>query len=235
MNRRNVVIIIALVTWIFAATGFAADNYQWKLEETKDGCQIYTSTVPGKDYIAAKTTCIMPARIETVGMVLRDIANFPKWMEDCKETKMLKVVDDQNDVFIFWFRQHIPLKTDRDLVLKSRVVIDPKKGQHLIYSDLTNEMNYDAGKGYIRMPSMHSLYTLEWVDREHTRVTFMIDPDLGDGLPKFVANPMIKATPLKSLKRMMKMLKDPKYIEAGKTSKYNKAAEDAIKAGYVKP
>jgi len=235
MNRRNVVIIIALVTWIFAATGFAADKYQWKLEDTKDDCQIYTSTVPGKDYIAAKTTCIMPARIETVGVVLRDIANFPKWMEDCKETKMLKVVDDQNDVFIFWFRQHIPLKTDRDLVLKSKVVMDLQKGQHFIYSDLTNEMNYDAGKSYIRMPSMHSLYTLEWVDREHTRVTFMIDPDLGDGLPKFVANPMIKTTPLKSLKRMMKMLKDPKYIEAGKKSKYAKFAEDAIKAGYVKP
>jgi hypothetical protein len=34
---------------------------------------------------------------------------------------------------------------------------------------------------------------------------------------------------------MMKMVKNPKYIEAAKTSKYNKFAEDALKAGYVKP
>jgi hypothetical protein len=235
MTKRTIIIIFALVTWIVASTGFAADKYQWKLDDTKDNCQVYSSTVAGKDYIAAKATCIIPARIETVGVVLRDIANFPKWMEDCKETKMLKVVDDQNDVFIFWFRQHIPLKTDRDMVLKSKVVMDLQKGQHFIYSDLTNEFPYDAGKGYVRMPSCNSLYTLEWVDREHTRVSFMIDPDLGEGIPKFVANPMIRNSPLKSLKRLMKMVKEPKYIEAGKTSKYNKFAEDGMKAGYVKP
>jgi hypothetical protein len=236
MTKRSFIITAVLMLFIVATAGFAqADKYQWKLVDTENDCQVYTSTVAGKDYIAAKASCVVPARIETIGVVLRDIANYPEWMEDCKETKMLKVVDDANDVFIFWFRQHIPFKKDRDMVMKSHVMIDYQKGQNTIFSDLTNEMNYDSGKGYIRMPSFNSVISLEWVDREHTRITFMIDPDLGDGLPKFVANPMIKTTPLKSLNRMIKkMLKNPKYIEAGKTSKYNKMAEDAIKAGYVK-
>ena len=85
------------------------------------------------------------------------------------------------------------------------------------------------------MPSFNSLLTLEWIDREHTRVTFMVDPDLGKGVPKGIANSTIKKTPYKSLKNMMKIVKEPKYVEAGKTSKYNKYAEEAIKAGYVKP
>jgi hypothetical protein len=85
------------------------------------------------------------------------------------------------------------------------------------------------------MPSFNSVWTLEWVNREHTRVTFMVDPDIGTGIPKFSANATIKTNPLKSLKRMMKMVKNPKYIEAAKTSKYNKFAEDALRAGYVKP
>lgn len=220
---------------IVASTGFAADKYQWKLVDTEDGCQIYTSDVAGKEYIAAKASCVLNARIETVGLVLRDIANYPEWMHDCKETKMLKVVDDQNDVFIFWFRQHVPLFSDRDMVLKSKVVMDIPKGQHFIYADLTNEMPYNSGKDYIRMPSFSSLFTLEWVDREHTRVTFMVDPDLSKGLPKGIANDTIEKTPFKTLKKMMKVVKDPKYVEAAKTSKYNKYAEDAIKAGYVKP
>jgi hypothetical protein len=235
MIKKSFIATVSIMLLIVATTAFAADKYQWKLVDTEDNCQIYTSDVPGKDYIAAKTTCIIPARIETVGMVLRDIANYPAWMEDCAETKMLKVEDDQNDVFIFWFRQHIPLKTDRDMVLKSKVIIDIPKAQHFIYADLTKEIPYDAGKGYVRMPAFSSLFTLAWVDREHTRVTFMVDPDLGEGLPKFVANPKIKTTPFKSLKRLMKVVKDPKYVEAAKTSKYNKLAEDALKAGYVKP
>jgi len=233
--KKSFITTVILMLLFVAQTGFASDKYQWKLVDTENDCQIYTSAVAGKEYIAAKASCVFNARIETIGLVLRDIANYPAWMEDCKETKMLKVVDDQNDSFIFWFHQHIPLKTDRDMVLKSKVVMDIPKGQHFIYADLTNEIPYDSGKGYVRMPSFSSLSTLEWIDREHTRVTFMIDPDLGDGLPKFITNPKIKDTPLKSLKRMMKIVKDPKYIEAAKTSKYYKYAEETLKAGYVKP
>jgi len=156
-------------------------------------------------------------------------------MEDCKETKMLKVVDDENDVFIFWFRQHITLFTDRDMVLKSKVKMNIEKGQHLIYGDLTNEMSYDSGKGYVRMPSFSSLFTLDWIDREHTRVTLIIDPDIGKGVPLSIANSLIKKTPYKSLKKMMKEVKKSKYIESAKTNKYNKMIEDAIKAGFLKP
>ena len=235
MMKKSFITTVILMLLIVATTGFAADKYQWKLVDTEDGCQVYTSDVAGKEYIAAKASCVFNARIETVGLVLRDIANYPAWMEDCKETKILKVVDDQNDVFIFWFRQHVTLLTDRDMVLKSKVIMDIPKGQHFIYGDSTNDMSYDVGKGYVRMPSFYSLFTLEWIDREHTRVTFMVDPDLGKGVPKGIANSTIKKTPYKSLKNMMKIVKDPKYVEAAKTSKYNKYAEDAIKAGYVKP
>jgi hypothetical protein len=233
MSRRNVVITVVMMLLILATTGFAADKYQWKLVDTEDNCQIYTSAVAGKEYIAAKATCLIPARIEVIGTILRDIPNYPEWMQDCKETKMLKTVDDQNDVFIFWLRQHVKLLTDRDMVLKSRTVIDDmKNGTNLVYADSTKELPYDSGKEYVRMPSFYSLFTLQWVDRENTRVTFMVDPDLGKGLPAGITNSIIKTIPLKSLKNMMKMAQKPKYIEAAKTSKYNKMAEDFMKAGH---
>jgi len=235
MAQRNFIITLVLMLLIIASTSFAADMYQWRLVNNKDGCKIYTSVVAGKDYIAAKATCDIPARIEVVGMVIRDIANYPEWMEDCKETKILKVVDDENDVFIFWVRQHVTLLTDRDMVIKSRVKMNLEKGHDLIYGDLTNEMSYDSGKGYVRMPSFNSLFTLDWIDRENTRVTYMVDPDLGKGVPPSVANSVIKNNPYKSLKKMMKEVKKSKYIESAKTSKYNKLVEDAMKAGFVKP
>jgi hypothetical protein len=172
--------------------------------------------------------------MEVVGMVIRDIANYPEWMEDCKETKILKVVDDENDVLIFWFRQHITLFSDRDVVLKSKVKSNIEKGQYLIYGDLTNEINYNSGKGYVRMPSLNSLFTLDWIDREHTRVTLMIDPDIGKGVPSLIANSLIKNSPYKSLKKMMKEVKKSKYIESAKTSKFNKIVEDGIKSGFLK-
>ena len=232
MSKRNFIITVVSMLLIVVSTSFAADKYQWKLVDQEDGCELYTSPVAGKDYIAAKATCMMPARIEVVATVLRDIPNYSEWMEDCKATKMLKVVNDEKDVFIFWFHQHIMALTDRDMVLKSRTVIDMQNGTNLVYADSTNEIPYDAGKGYVRMPTFYSLFTLQWIDREHTRVTFMIDPDLGKGIPSGIANKTIKKIPYKSLKKMMKMVKKNNYIEAAKTSKYNKMAEDYVKSGH---
>ena len=136
MAKRNFIITLVFMLLIIASTSFAADKYQWKLADTEDGCQIYTSVVAGRDYVASKATCVIPARMEVIGMVLRDIANYPEWMQDCKETKILKVVDDANDVFIFWFRQHITLLTDRDMVIKSKTIMRTEKGQNLIYRRL---------------------------------------------------------------------------------------------------
>lgn len=232
MSKRNLVISIVSMLLFAVSTGFAADKYQWTLVDTDDNCEIYTSPVAGKDYVAAKATCLIPARIEVLGTVLRDIANYPEWMEDCKDTKILKVVDDENDVFVFWFRQHVAVLKDRDMILKSKTAIDMKGGVNLVFADSTTEMNYDAGKGYVRMPAFSSLFTLEWVDRENTRVTFMIDPDLGEGVPVKIANRTIKKIPVKSLKEMKKMAKKSRYIEAAKTSKYFKMAEEFVKAGH---
>lgn len=233
MTKKSFIITAVLMLFVVTTAGLAqADKYQWKFESTEDNCQIYTSAVAGKEYIAAKTTCLIPARIEVIGTILRDTLSYPEWMNDCKETKMLKVVDDQNDVLIFWLRQHVTLFTDRDVVIKSRTVIDNQNGTNFVYGDSTNDITYDSGKGYVRMPAFNSLFTLQWVDRENTKVTFMVDPDLGKGLPAGIANGMIKTTPLKTLKNLMKMVKKSKYIEAAKTSKYNKMAENFVKSGH---
>ena len=232
MGKRNVTIYAVLMFLMVISTGYAADPYQWKQVDVQDGCRIFTSPVAGKDYIAAKATCLIHARIEVLATILRDIPNFPAWMHDCKETKVLKTLDDEEDVFIFWLRQHVDLLTDRDMVLKSRTVIDLQNGTNLIYTDSTRDLIYDSRKGYVRMPSFHSLWTLQWVDRENTQVTFMIDPDLGPGVPSGMANGKIKTNPHITIRNMMKMAGQPKYIEAAKTSKYNKIAEKFVKSGH---
>ncbi len=225
-----------VVLWISISSSVApaqsARSYVWKLDDSEQGCQNFTSNVAGKDYVAAKTVCIVPARMDVVGTVLRDIASFPKWMEDCKDTRMLRVVDEKNDVFLFWLRQHITLFADRDVVLKTETELRP--GRAFIKAYSSRESAYDAGEGYVRMPSFSSEFTLEWVDREHTRVTFMIDPDLGDGLPRGIANSVIRKTPLKSLQGMSRMVRDPKYIQAARGSAYERAVLEGMRNGTLK-
>jgi hypothetical protein len=237
MLKNTAVVVAAVVvalTYIAAPTATAQPSrkYQWKLETAEEGCQTYTSAVAGKEYIAAKGICVVPARMDVIGMVLRDISGFPNWMEDCKATKVLRVVNDRRDMFLFWFRQHIPLFADRDMVLKTETEIRP--GHARIKAFSTNEMAYDSGGGFVRMPSFISEFSLEWIDREHTKVTFMIDPDLGGGLPTGISNSTIKNTPYKSLLGLAKMAQQPRYVETARGSAYEKAIIDGINAGTLK-
>lgn len=218
------------------ATTFAfaqsSPKYRWKLESTDKGCHKYTSPVETKAYIAAKAVCVVPARIDVVGTVLRDIASFPNWMEDCSASKVLRVVDGQRDVFLFWFRQHIPVFSDRDMVLKTETRLRPGWASIRVHS--THEINYDAGAGYVRMPTFTAEFVLEWVDREHTKVAFMIDPDLGDGLPAAISNSIIRDIPLKSLRGMTRMVKQEKYIRDAKGSSYERAVLEGLANGTLK-
>lgn len=190
------------------------DRYKWKREPDEAGCQIVTSAVAGKNYIASKATCIVNARLEAIGAVLRDIPHYPGWMHDCLATTMLKVVDRENDVYVFWYRQHIPLLADRDMVLRSAVSHGKANGKewHSIVAASTNEISHDASKGYVRMPSFSSEWRLEEIDTDHTRVSFMIDPDLGGGMLVGVANSMIAQSPYKSVRGLIKELKERKQL-----------------------
>ncbi len=231
-------LIVAAIT-LFAIMAFQSGStsqskYNWKLVKKSGGALIYTSEVEGKDYIAAKCVEVINAPMEVIGVVLRDIPNFPAWMADCESTKILKVVDDQKDIYIFHLHQNVPLLKDRDMVLKSNVILNYKQGWSYIGTKSTNDVSYPPASNVVRMPSFTGEWRLEWVDRNTTRASFMIDPDLDKGIPVPIANITIRDLPYKSVQGMKKMVKLDKYIQAAKTSKYRKMIDDAIKAGYLK-
>jgi hypothetical protein len=220
-----------VLLWIAAgsAAAQAPDKYRWELADTEDGCQLSTSKVAGMDYFAARSTCVVTANIEVVGRVLRDIESYPEWMFDCSDTKMLKVVDREKDVYVFWFRQHISLLSDRDMVLKSEVPVHDEN-RRVIEAFSSGDSVYDSGKGYVRMPSFNSEWVLEKIDERQTRVTFMIDPDLGGSLPLGIANSTIKKTPFKSIQGLKKMVDLPKYGDRAMTIKAAKPADEVVPA-----
>lgn len=239
MFKKNLVIIFALIFTVIAVVSVTSvsnsqGKYQWKLEKKKDNCEVYTSKVAGKEYISAKAVCVIDAPMDVIGLVIRDIQGYSDWMSDCKATKILKVVDDANDKFIFWLHQHIPLLTDRDVVIRNTTTLNYKKGYALIEAFSTTEMNYPLQPKLVRMPSFSAIYRLNWISKDKTSVSFQIDPDLGKGLPVGLSNSIIENNPLKSLQKMRKMVKKSKYIEAAKTSKYRKLIDEAIRGGYVK-
>jgi hypothetical protein len=208
--------LLLLLSSLGSTPVFAEDRYEWKVAAKAAGCELVTSSVAGKKFLAAKTTCTIDARLHDIGEVLRDIPNYPKWMSDCTTTTMLKVVDREKDVYVFWYRHHIPVFADRDMVLKSEVTHEKADGKDVysIIAASTDEATYDAHRGFVRMPSFTSEWRLEEIDAEHTRVSFLIDPDLGEGIPASWTTSRITQTPFKSIQGLIRVLKERQLLGA---------------------
>jgi len=209
-------------------------KYQWKLDSTDDLCKSYSSDVAGKPYVAAKIICNMPIRMEVIGMILRDIDNYPNWMSGCQETRMVKVEDAANDTFVFWWHHHIPVLQDRDTVLRVTTTMNLARGFELVDVRSTDDTKFNPDASLVRMPSAWSPFKLEWIDREHTRVSWMIDLNVGDGVPPPIANAIIKKIPSKSMAGLARMATEKKYLEGAKTTRYGNLVDEAIKLGYLR-
>lgn len=209
-------------------------KYQWKLDSSSDSCKSYSSDVAGKPFIAAKIVCEMPIRMEVIGMILRDIESYPRWMSGCKATRTVKVEDAANDTFVFWWHHHIPVLQDRDIVLRVTTSINLSKGFELVDVRSVEDIQYSPDPSLARMPSALTPFKLEWIDREHTRVSWMIDLNVGDGVPSAIANSIIKNIPSKSMAGLARMAKEKKYIDGAKMSRYGQLVEEAIVRGHLR-
>jgi len=209
-------------------------KYQWKLDSTSDTCKSYSSDVAGKPFLAAKIICEMPIRMEVIGMILRDIESYPRWMSGCKATRTVKVEDAANDTFVLWWHHHIPVLQDRDTVLRVTTTINLSKGFELVDVRSTEDIKYSPDPSLARMPSALTPFKLEWIDREHTRVSWMIDLNVGDGVPPTIANAIIKNIPSKSMAGLARMATEKKYLDGAKMSRYGQLVEEAISRGHLR-
>jgi hypothetical protein len=209
-------------------------KYQWKLDSVDDRCMSYSSDVAGKPYVAAKIICNLPIRMEVIGMILRDIDSYPKWMSGCKDARMVKMEDAANDTFVFWWHHHIPILQDRDIVLRVTTAMNLSKGFELVDVRSTDDTKFSPDASLARMPSAWAPFKLEWIDRENTRVSWMIDLNVGDGVPPPIANAIIKKIPGKSMAGLARMATEKKYLEGAKSTRYGQLVEEAIKLGYLR-
>ena len=205
----------------------------WKLVINDKGVKVFTRPVSNASYEEFKSETIVDAKIETVGELLRDIAGYTQWVKDCKEARILKSIDLSN--FSMYFVQDAPWPVSpRDVIMDVSTQMEISKGKILISMTSTSSNLVKTNKDYVRIPTLKGSYLLEYVDRNHTKVTYMSKADPGGSLPISLANYSSRTIPFETLLNMKRMVKLPKYIQLGEKSADKKLVEEAIKKGILK-
>lgn len=226
---------------IFVLLAFAAIAHKtggdgvgdWALVKTENGIQVYVRKVPGSSFHEFKGIAIVNSKIEVVGEVLRDVPFYPQWLPDCTQATILEKTDKNN--MVLYYAQKLPWPADnRDVVLSAKTLLDYKKGIFTITMETAAGNKYPQKTGYTRMAEMKGLYLLEYIDREHTKVSYIVKADPGGSLPSSVVNASSKDIPYNTLLAMKKVATTKRFVDAANKSEDRGKIEEMITKGYLK-
>ncbi|OQW93736.1 MAG: hypothetical protein BWK79_09540 [Beggiatoa sp. IS2] len=197
---------------------------EWVFSKEVDGIQIYTKATDNSKISEFKGITIVKARIEVVGMVLRDIPAYPQWMSGCMESRVIEKFDENN--LITYYTQETPWPVqNRDVVIKATTQINWERGLVVVNIQSITDSRVPPTEKFVRMNEMRGEWRLEYVDRERTKVTFVLKLDPAGAIPAFMVNSSNNNFQYHTLLGLKKMVTQQKYLDAANQSKDKEKVE----------
>jgi hypothetical protein len=96
----------------------------WKLSSRSHGIEVFHEEVPGSKIVALKGHGTIDAPVWKVASILLDTRRAPEWVDDLKESRVLRRIAP--DRYVEFNHLGLPLiLKDRDFVSDVRIAVDP--------------------------------------------------------------------------------------------------------------
>jgi hypothetical protein len=178
------------------STASATTTEDWSLDKQENGIEIYTRPVEGSGIKEFKGVAVVDAGIDGILALLRDSDRFKTWFPNTSESKLLA---REGDVSYRYSVMGTPWPmADRDNVLRSVSTRNDKTG----VVDITVVAAPDylpVQDGRVRVQKAHGTWKLEPLGEDKTNVTFTMHLEPGGGIPQWMINVRIVATPFEAL------------------------------------
>lgn len=204
-----IILIIIISSPLFSDT-------EWKFLKEKSGIKLYSQAYKDSRIKIFKGTAIIDCSIKVIYQVLKHPPAYENFLHNCIESRLIKKFDDFDQIALNVTGMPWPVK-DREMLVRSRVTFDYKKG---IFTLALEGLPAEEYRDYIPetpgrapMKSVLSVFILEVIGREKTRVTFMIHADPG-GIPSGIVNLSTANYPYHTLSGLKKIVKKQEYIDA---------------------
>ncbi len=182
---------------------WAATPEAWSLDKRENGIDIYTRPVEGSGIKEFKGVADVDAEVDTILALLRDPDRFKTWFPDTPESKLL---GRDGDISYQYSVMGTPWPMDdRDNVLRSVAKRDETTG--IVDITLSAAPDYHpVQNGRIRVQKARGTWRLEPIAPGKTHVTFTMHLEPGGGIPQWMINARIVATPFRALTNLRETL-----------------------------
>jgi len=194
--------IPAMAGWlmivVFSMPVSSSGQTAWERVLNKDGIEVWTRPSPGSDLEEFMGMTVIDAPLGEIERVIDDIPAAEKWVPDCKEARVIRTLGDSEKEILFVTEAPWPI-SDREVIVMSHKQRVPGTGELVIDFHAIDDPSVPAGKGRVRIQSMHGRWVLFPVDAGHTRVGYSLKGDPGGYLPLSVTRMISRKIPFNTL------------------------------------
>ncbi len=185
----------------------------WEFIRETQGIRLYRRDLPNTDIDEFKGETVINAGIDVIGMALRDVPAYPTWMPDCKQVRFIEQFDEEN--FILYQVQNAPWPVlDRDAVVNVATVIDWKSGRFTVTLSDIDDPRVPPTPDCIRIARLNGEWIVEYLDDNHSRVSYRFTADPSGALPIAMINANLQKAPYTTLRGLQRIVQEPDYREA---------------------
>ena len=146
----------------------------------------------------------MDVSIDAAEALLTDAKQHPSWIYSCSETQILKQVNEQE----LYYRDLIDFPwpmSDRDVVGHLKIIRAADGSVTTINKAAPNYI--EKNKGIVRIERNEAKWTLQPLEAQKTKMTFVLKSDPGGALPAWVINLALDKGPVQTVIKFKKLAK----------------------------
>ena len=192
-----------------------ADNkaeFNWRLDRSRKGIDIYTRSVEGSGFRAVKATVTVPYAMTALVALVQDTAACPEWAHLCKAARVLEAPSPFEQ--ITYTHNDLPWPvSDRDAVTRVRWRLDEASGA--VSMTATAVPGYlPEEKGRVRLLDAVTSWTFVPMADGQVQVISQAHIDPGGPMPAWLINRMLLDAPFKTLTNLQSILATGRYDDA---------------------
>jgi len=204
-------ITLLVILFLSGNTIFAQEK--WKLIDNSDGMKIYTREYEGSNFKELKISFTINAPLSSIVSVLDEIDKYPQWIYTCTESKVIEPKVDGKSTYYVLMDLPWPV-SDRDMVLKSKMVQDP----------ITLEISVDSKaisgevaekKDVIRILKNNISWRMKPISKNQTHIDYYVKSKPSGSVPSWLGNMTVDLGPKKTM-MALKERAEKKVVPADK-------------------
>lgn len=190
---------------------------EWEEVSGRDGIVGYTRMTSLTEVEEVKAVGVVEAPVAVIEAVIRDVEAEPQFMYKCAEAAEFTPLGlpETDDIGYVYNRTGMPWPvSDRDVVVKSALMVDAKTGTLFVRSREVEEVYPHASSGLVRMPILRYIMIVTPLDESKSQVHYQVLTDPGGSLPTFLVNLFSKNMGVDTIAGLREMVKKEKYRNA---------------------